>query len=442
MAHSAQPPSITPVVVTFREVEKVLTGHEALGQIQEAANTDPTATELQRAMAAAAMGNILRQLERADRDANGALVLTTARDGPASRLQSLMASGEQADRMTFEALPSGGLEAKFDTSDWLGWATVAWAKLTHLKKHPMLRPTSTVPEPIPDVARVGIVGDWGTGMYGALEITKAIKKDPDPFAVLLHLGDVYYSGTSREMKDRFLDIWPMHDGTINRGLNSNHDMYSGGEPYFSQTLPAFSQTSSYFALQNRHFTLIGLDVAYIDHDIDETQAQWVEDVIAQAGTRRVLFFSHHQLYSHFESQGAKLWQQPRFGAILRSKRVFAWYWGHEHRCTIFQAPDANFGILGRCIGHGGMPQSRTATRDLPREAHADFSRAEWKRSAACVKEGNALAECVVLDGENPLIPGEEAKFTPHGYAVLTLDGPTLKEEARDPFGRTIYERVL
>jgi hypothetical protein len=89
-----------------------------------------------------------------------------------------------------------------------------------------------------------------------------------------------------------------------------------------------------------------------------------------------------------------------------------------------------------------MPQSRTATRDLPREAHADFSRAEWKRSAACVKEGNALAECVVLDGENPLIPGEEAKFTPHGYAVLTLDGPTLKEEARDPFGRTIYERVL
>ena len=38
--------------------------------------------------------------------------------------------------------------------------------------------------------------------------------------------------------------------------------------------------------------------------------------------------------------------------------------------------------------------------------------------------------------------GEEEKFSPHGYAVLTLDRSTLKEEVRDASGLVIYERVL
>jgi hypothetical protein len=425
-----------------RGLQKI-TSPEAVGQVLEAANQDTTATDLERATAAAAIGEVLRQLEKAERDANAdQLVLTSPQHGPASRLQSLIASGEQGDLTTFAPLPSGGLEAQFDTSDWLGWAQVAWAKIRNPVKHPMLRPATTVPEPLAETARIAIVGDWGTGMYGAPEIANAIRNDPDPFAVLMHLGDVYYSGTGREMRERFLDVWPTRPGAVSRGLNSNHDMYSAGKPYFTQTLPAFGQASSYFVLQNQHFTLIGLDVAYEDHDIDETQAQWVEAVISQAGERKVIFFSHHQLYSHFEGQGERLWEQPRFGDILRSRRVFAWYWGHEHRCSIFEAPDANFGILGRCIGHGGMPQGRSATKGLPRDTRPEFARADWRKSAAQVREGNQLSDVIVLEGENPLIPGEEHKFTPHGYAVLTLDREHLIEEVRDPSGHVIYDRVL
>ena len=37
----------------------------------------------------------------------------------------------------FQPLPTGGLEAKFDTQDWFGWATVAWEKLKHLIPHAM-----------------------------------------------------------------------------------------------------------------------------------------------------------------------------------------------------------------------------------------------------------------------------------------------------------------
>src|SRR5262249_1479077 len=162
-----------------------------------------------------------------------------------------------------------------------------------------LRPTHNRPQPFPNKARVGVIGDWGTGLYGAPQIAAAVRSDPDPFTLLLHLGDVYYSGTTKEIQQRFLDMWPTRPDAMNRALNSNHEMYSGGDPYFTKTLPAFGQESSYFAFQNDHFLLVGLDVAYKDHAIDDEQVAWLTQLLAQAGNRKVILFSHHQLLSHF-----------------------------------------------------------------------------------------------------------------------------------------------
>jgi hypothetical protein len=219
-------------------------------------------------------------------------------------------------------------------------------------------------------------------------------------------------------------------------------MYSGGEPYFTKTLPAFGQEASYFAFQNDNWLLVGLDVAYRDHAIDDEQVEWLARLLARAGDRRVVLFSHHQLFSHFESQGEKLWTHPRFGEILRSKRIFAWYWGHEHRCSIFEAADATFGLFARCIGHSGMPQSRDRTRSLPRATEERFARAEWRRSPPQTVGGNPLPSVVVLDGRNDLIKDEEEKFSPHGYAVLTFDRTTLIEQVLDATGQVIYEGTL
>jgi hypothetical protein len=429
-----------PVVVLFREVERVLTGQEAVGNLAEAANKDAGATPIERATVMAAMGNVLNELRRAEEKA-GALVLTTPHHGPATRLQSLIASGEAANLM-LTPLPSGGLEAKFDTEDWFGWATVAWEKLKHLTPHSMVRPKTAKAEPFPKQGRVAVLGDWGTGLYGAPVIAQSVRQDPDPFAMLLHLGDTYYSGTAKEMKQRFLGMWPSRKGAINRALNSNHDMYSGGDAYFNDVLPAFEQEGSYFACQNKNWTLIGLDVAYKDHDIDDEQVEWLKQIIAQAGGNKIILFSHHQLYSHFEQQGNKLWGHPEFNALLRSGKIFAWYWGHEHRCSIFEAPDKNFGILARCIGNSGMPDSRASTRNLPQAGEPIYNRAEWRRSGAQTKEGNLLPDVVVLEGPNEFITGEEEKFSPHGYAVLNFDGPFLTEQVLNPRGHVIYENKL
>ena len=77
----------------------------------------------------AGVGNVLRELRRPEDKAN-AKVLSTPHHGPSARLQSLIASGELGE-LKLQPLPTGGLEAQFDTKDWFGWASVAWARLTN-----------------------------------------------------------------------------------------------------------------------------------------------------------------------------------------------------------------------------------------------------------------------------------------------------------------------
>lgn len=430
-----------PVVVTFEQISKAIGGTEAMGNLNEVSSKDTSLPPVQKAAIMAGVGNVLRQLEDAERAA-GAKVLTTPHDARAARLQSLVASGEAA-KLRYQALPTGGYEAIFDTNDWLGWASVVWEKLKHLTPHDMVRPKTDCAAPFPERGRIAVLGDWGTGLYGAPKIGAAILTDRDPFDIVLHLGDVYYSGTRDEVDQRFLNVWPKPKGAVSRALNSNHEMYSGGDAYFDRTLPAFGQEGSYFAYQNSKWTLIGLDVAYKDHAIDDEQVRWLLAIVRKAGSRKIVLFSHHQLYSNIEpAQGDKLWSHPGLGELLSSKRIFAWYWGHEHRCTIYEAPDTNFGILARCVGHSGMPQSRDVTIDLKRATGSAYERADWRFSPAATVAGNPLPRAVVLEGRNEFIVGEEDKFTPHGYAVLNFDGEHLEEEVRNATGGVVYSKRL
>lgn len=422
-----------PVVVTYRMVEAVFSRPEAVEAVVDQANSDPESTDIERATAAATMGHVLNQLRRSE-EAVEALVLNSPHSGTATRIQSMIA--EKA--VKFEPLPAGGLEAKFDTSDWIGWASVAWQKIRHLKRHAIQRPRTTLPESIPEKARIGLVGDWGSGLYGARPIANSIIAG-EAFDMLVHLGDVYYSGTIKEVEDRFLALWPATKAKVNRALNSNHEMYAGGYAYFDHTLPKFNQEASYFTSANTHWVVIGLDLAYKDHDIDPVQLTWLEEVMSRVGTRKVILLSHHQLFSHFESQGVDLMAQERFTRILKDPRVVAWYCGHEHRCTIFEQKHSVYDLYGRCIGHGGMPQSRSKTRNLPQATDPIYSRDLWVRSSG---QNKNLPDCVVLEGPNQYIVGEQNKFTPHGYAVLLLDGHNLIEQVLTASGQVIYEKHL
>ena len=82
------------------------------------------------------------------------------------------------------------------------------------------------------------------------------------------------------------------------------------------------------------------------------EVSWFQRIMNQAGDRKVVLFSHHQPYSLLDSQGPNLIH--KLNDYLTSGRIFAWYWGHEHRCVLYdQHP--KWGLFGRCVGHGGFP---------------------------------------------------------------------------------------
>ena len=80
----------------------------------------------------------------------------------------------------------------------------------------------------PERVKLAFVADWATGTALAKNVMRCIgEQRPD---VVIHLGDVYYSGTKEEMNDHFLKVvreyLPEQTQVFN--LAGNHDLYAGG----------------------------------------------------------------------------------------------------------------------------------------------------------------------------------------------------------------------
>src|SRR5207248_11801180 len=144
----------------------------------------------------------------------------------------------------------------------------------------------------------------------------------------------YYSGDDDEIRDRLIGGWPNRNNAVNRTLNGNHEMYSGGKGYFKALTSFFKQSSSCIALQNSRWLILGLDTAYEDFDISGPQVDWATKMIAGAGTRKVILCSHHQPFSALDDQGPNL--QAALGQLLDTQRIEAWFWGHEHRLVVYE----------------------------------------------------------------------------------------------------------
>jgi hypothetical protein len=374
------------------------------------------------------LSDAVTALEDAQRDPG---IITAVENPMASALQSFLAEkAEQTGRAT--AALTGGFEAKFDDHDILGWLGSFFTWWRGLHKHDWLAPPA-MPDTVDNSFRMAVMGDWGTGLYGAPICSDSIDKDSRRFDLLLHLGDVYYSGTEKEVADRFLQFWPKRSDAMSRALNSNHEMYTGGHAYFNQSLRKFGQNSSCFACQNASWLLVGLDSAYHDHDLANQQAEWLEGLAAAAGNRKIVLFSHHQPYSLIEKQGTKLVE--KLGNLLGSGRIFAWYWGHEHRCVIYDI-HAIWRLYGRCIGHGGYPYYRT--KPTGAELAEEGPAVAWYR----LPSKNLVPGGLLLDGPNPYVPGEEQRYGPNGYAVLEFEGEHLTEAIHTPDGAGIFRRQL
>ena len=267
-----------------------------------------------------------------------------------------------------------------------------------------------------DKARIALVGDWGTGDAPAkLLLRQVAQKQPD---VVIHLGDIYYSGTDHEFQNYFYGIWqnmfglpPVAWGAKPAArsqpatftLSGNHDMYAGGQSYYT-TIDMLGQPASYFCLRNQNWQFIAMDTGLHDNNptassvtfLEDSEVAWIKDKIQTAGGRKTVLLSHHQLFSTFENIGTagnrinqKL--QAQLQDVLPD--VTVWYWGHEHDFVVYPK---FMNVLARCIGHGAVPVG--------------------------------FAE---IGGADPAIPFEPIRLAvdadgglfQHGYAIMELDGP-------------------
>jgi hypothetical protein len=169
----------------------------------------------------------------------------------------------------------------------------------------------------------------------------------------------------------------------------------------------------------------------VDHDLYGGQAQWLEGLASHLEGRKLVLFSHHQPFSRLDSQGPLLVE--KLSSLLAGKKIYAWYWGHEHRCALYEKHGA-WDLYGRCVGHGGFPYYREAKLfgDTPPDKPV-FRRIGGKF---------LIPAANILDGSNPFIPEAPERYGPHGYMTLEFDGDELFETVHDATGDILYAQPL
>jgi hypothetical protein len=314
---------------------------------------------------------------------------------------------------------------------------------------PYVRPkvAGTVVIEINSDSKIAIVGDWGTGALPAIQLLRQINEEkPD---ILVHLGDIYYSGTPIECQKNFAE--PIERVLRTNGiypkvftLSGNHDMYCGGLGYYEliQKLnrAPFKQPASFFCLRTKdeRWQFLAMDTGLHDYSplqiadavtyLEPEELEWHRERITEFPGKTILL-SHHQLFSAYSAIGAvkdgkraalnpKLYEA--FKKLNETGRVAAWFWGHEHTLSIYE-PFAGL-ERGRCLGHGAVPTSIIDRIYQPLEDLTD---------APSIKPGTEL--------------GEVGGVYAHGFAVLTLkQGPCEVAYYQDTGGqkRLIYQEQI
>lgn len=245
-------------------------------------------------------------------------------------------------------------------------------------KYPFKTATRSTSEiTIGNQCKIALFGDWGADNDHAKNVAQqAMAHKPD---YIIHLGDIYYSGSEDECQT-FLRNWPLKDiaGAPIKGrsfaLNGNHEMYSLGVPYFTTVLNAFGQEASYFTLVNDYWQLHGLDSSYVPFSIGagqvddrlKVQWNWLRERLA-IPKKRNIFLSHNQPVSahlpELEAAQALMDEARILLAEFGSESIFGWFFGHEHRCAIYDDTALSARFRARLIGNGAIghhPQTETA----------------------------------------------------------------------------------
>ena len=308
-----------------------------------------------------------------------------------------------------------------------------------------------------DKTTFAVTGDWGTGAQDAKSVRKAaMELHPD---YLMHLGDVYYTGTPKHDEKRLfagpgteiahlIDFWPKSDMKPGRSftMNSNHEMYPGGWGLFKDALsnPLFAHQNgcSYGVLENHDWQIFYLDSAYNSPDflymygaLTEDQIKFVQD--KHKAHKRQILMTHH---TPFDVTGQV--EQVKDGkSLLRDVgKAFGclpeyWYFGHIHDGIVYApktVPKSKYGpaIPGtcnmRCAGHASMPYGAPWGLAKP-GTHPPFKPADY------IKGIDFFAG--TPKGHDP------AGLVKNGFMTFTLTGDQISEAFFDDDGHLTWSSL-
>ena len=416
-----------PIVTSHQIARSVTANQQAIQDEIRNQATSVTDDPLRQAQLTNSFADVVGELQK---HANGEQVMATAPHAMASVLQSFVA--QKAAESGQVEMTDDGPVVKFSDDDLLEWIKTGFVAVFEGQEKFAWRTAPDDPDPLirdNRHLRIAVFGDWGTGAYGAPVIAESIRSDPDGFDMVLHLGDTYYSGQLDEVGKQLVHAFPYRDDALNRSLNGNHEMYSGGKSYHDAILGGrFQQRETHFYVQNQDWVLIGLDTAYQEHDMPDAEVAWLTRILNQAGDRKVVLFSHHQPFSLLDNQGPNL--VHKLQNFLDSRRIFAWYWGHEHRCVLYdQHP--KWGVFGRCVGHGGFPYFRDTLGPVVQDL-------TWKK----LRGDGDVPGGAILDGPNQYVQGAPNLYGPHGFMSLVFDEGQMREFVHRADGVTIQTKLL
>jgi hypothetical protein len=251
---------------------------------------------------------------------------------------------------------------------------------------------------LPNDAKVAVIGDWGTGLDDAIELLQNIMLQHNPTAII-HLGDIYYSGTPTECTHAFIDALAAVGASKIPvfTIPGNHEYYSLGYGYFPMltqlniNIPNAAQPASYFCLRTADlgYQFLAMDTGYNDANpanqfntgyagpwLQSTEATWHQDKLNNFKGATILL-SHHQLFStnaklngSLSTYGNLPYLNPYlysvFGPYLRTK-VAAWLWGHEHNFALYQQgllQLSNSALLG-CSAYEELTSANPYAQNYP-----------------------------------------------------------------------------
>ncbi|NNF34275.1 MAG: metallophosphoesterase [Saprospiraceae bacterium] len=231
---------------------------------------------------------------------------------------------------------------------------------------------------------IAVMGDWGTGNYQdgpspsspSKQVMAAIKNlTPD---MVIHLGDVYYAGTENgilpgdnEEQINLVDAWDYNAPLGNFTLNSNHEMYGGGNGYFKvaltsplfkpyHTRPHGTHPTSYFSIEFGEYVILGLDSAYnatnwyMHGRITDSHQPGFMNKYKNSG-KKILLFTHHNPIDTLGDNINKLWTDVTSRDALGGA-PHMWYWGHLHNGMVYNNNAASGSeTLARCLGNAAIP---------------------------------------------------------------------------------------